>query len=618
MEAIVRLRSGKENAMLARFRPRSGSPRRLLVALAVLVAASAGVVGSTASRASTRDLPKACTLLTQEEAEKLADADLDAAQEVTDDFCEWDNPPEGSVAQVQVFIGDGAAKTLELDREKVTPVAGLGDEAYEEEGYIFARKGAVWIEVHLVRLAEWEPFWQPMRDAAAAVLARIPAGASETPETQFPPQIVGAVPKSGGKNPKWPGNQARFGGNLDQLKDVVYQPNVVRIGGGANAIRGVSPDGLTWTIAGNAPGVAKLQVGKIMAATTLALGRVLAIKRVGPNVQVTIGPVALTDVFKKATFEAKGAALKQPLYHKAALPTASAKAMRTPQTVSGPAAGGGTLTTTPICCTFTGVHLGYNSDQGRLSATIEFSIPKPSVDFHIVIDNGLKEASFRINSTAALDYEIAAAELSARGNFNTCDQVVPVSISIPLGGGLALTFTQSFQAVMALAGAASFKARTEYSLSGNLGFSYKKGGTSSADAAVFATKKDILTNTISIGLGSNVMKLKWALRATIGVGLAGFTAGGWYEVQPTLAVVQDATQGSPSQGCVVAGVSIGSDWGVGYTVPSFALSLVNAALEGLGAKPIKPVGGIRLGPKTLWNPKPRSACPPGKTPPPLP
>ena len=226
----------------------------------------------------------------------------------------------------------------------------------------------------------------------------------------------------------------------------------------------MSPDGLTWTIVGNAPGVAKLQVGKIMAATTLALGRVLAIKRVGPNVQVTLGPTTLTDVFRKATFEAKGAALNL-LYYRTALPRAPAKAMRTPQTVSRRVAGG-KLTTTPICCTYTGIHLGYDSDQGRMSATIEFSIPKPSIDFHIVIDNGLKEASFRINSTAALDYEISAANLSARGNFNTGDQVVPVSISIPLGSGLALTFTQSFQAVMQLAGAVSFKARSGELLTG--------------------------------------------------------------------------------------------------------------------------------------------------------
>jgi hypothetical protein len=595
---------------------RGGAVRWLAVAFVLLLAALAGLTASSASHAAATAIPKACSLLVQAEVEKLATIPLMPADEVTDEFCEWDSPPGGGLAQVQLFIGTDVPNALLIDREQgatFISVPGLGDENYEEEGYMFARKGSVWIEIHLVILDDWAPYEKPMQETVRAALGRIPAGAGEDPPV--PPEVVGDVPE--GNNPKWPGNQKRFGGNLNQLKHVVYQPNVVVIGGGANAIRDVSADGLTWTVAGNAPGVAKLAVGKIMAATTLALGRVLAIKKDGANVKVTLGPIALTDVFRKAEFQAKRAALKQPLYYSAALPTAPADARRTPQTVTRRTVAGGTMTTTPICCTYTGVHLGYDSALGRLSGTLEFSIPKPSVDFHIVIDNGLKEASFRINSTAALDYEIEAATLGAKGNFNTGDQVVPVAISIPLGGGLALTFTQSFQAVMQLAGVASFKARTEYSLKGDLGFSYRKGGESSADAAVFAVKKDILTNTVSIGTGSNVVKFKWSLRATIGVGMAGFTAGGWYEVQPTLAAVQDATQGSPSQGCVVAGFSVGSDWGVGYTVPTFALSLVNAALEGLGAKPVKPVGGIRLGPKTIWNPKPRSACPPGKTPPPL-
>ena len=183
---------------------------------------------------------------------------------------------------------------------------------------------------------------------------------------------------------------------------------MVRIGGGANAIRGGSADGLTWTIAGNAQGVAKLQVGKIMAATTLAVGRVLAIKRVGPNVQVTLGPSPSRTSSRKATFEAKKAALKQPLYYSTAFPTTPVNAMRTPQTVR--ARSPEASSPRPILYVH-GRPPWVRQRPGRLSATIEFSIPKPSIDFHIVIDNGLKEASFRMNSTAALDYEIEAAEL---------------------------------------------------------------------------------------------------------------------------------------------------------------------------------------------------------------
>src|SRR5438477_126002 len=77
------------------------------------------------------------------------------------------------------------------------------------------------------------------------------------------PGVVGHVPAGGGSNPRWKGSQRRFGGSVTTYKGVVYQPNVVVIGGGASAIRAESPDGLTWTLAGSAPGVSDLRVGKI-------------------------------------------------------------------------------------------------------------------------------------------------------------------------------------------------------------------------------------------------------------------------------------------------------------------------------------------------------------------
>ena len=164
----------------------SGTPPRLAVALAVLVAGSVVVAAGTASRGSTMDLPKACTLLTQQEAEKLATIPLQPPVQVGDDFCEWDSPPEGGVAQVEVEVTTEVPSALDIDSNKVSPLSGLGDEAYEEEGYIFARKGVVWIEVHLLILDDWAPYVQPLRDTAAIVLSRIPAGAGGLPRARLP------------------------------------------------------------------------------------------------------------------------------------------------------------------------------------------------------------------------------------------------------------------------------------------------------------------------------------------------------------------------------------------------------------------------------------------------
>ncbi len=597
---------------------RNTKPRMAVtLALAALVAASVGIVTSGASRAATSDLPKACTLLTHDEAQELADADkagveLGAAQLVTDDFCEWDNPPGGYTAQVEIFIGESAKKTLDLERKNVVPVANLGDEAYEEEGYIFGRKGSVWIEIHLVRLAEWDPFWQAMRDAMAKALSRVPAGASATPKTKAPPKTVTRVPRGGGSNPLWPGNQKRFGGNLDQLKDVVYQPNVIRIGGGAGSIRNVSSDGLTWTVAASAPGAGKLRVGTIMAATTLAVGRVLALKRVGPNLLVTIGPVGLTDLFRKAEFRGKGAALKQPLYYKTALPTH--EAARSPQATRP--VDGGTLFSYDICCTSIGLGMSYSHPAGLLFGKIQFEVPKPSVDFDIVIDNGLKEAKLRINSATSLDFQFKAATKNVDGNFKLDRQLLDGSISIPLGSGIALTLTHVLQMSMGLAGAASMETSGVYTLNGNLGFTYTKNGGARVDGAAFASSKNVLDYTTSVGVGQSRLIVNWSLRATLGIGLAGLSAGAFYEIRPGVDVVHNGNSGNLYPNCVIANFGITSDYGVGYTLPSFVLKLVNAVLEARGADPIKLAGGKGFGPATLLPRKTAAKCPPGVQPPP--
>ncbi|HKP17515.1 MAG TPA: hypothetical protein VJT84_03485 [Gaiellaceae bacterium] len=597
-------------------------PRLLVVALAVLLAASVGVVSSTASRASTTQLPKACSLLTKDEAQKLADADLagvvlDAAQEVTEDFCEWDNPPEGYVAQVQLFIGDGAAKTLELDREKVKPVPGLGDEAYEEEGYIFARKGAVWIEIHLVRLSEWDPFWQPMRDTAALVLSRIPAGASETPEVSAPSKVVGKLPAGGGSNPLWKGAARRYGAGFAGLKGVVYQSNVVVIGGGASAIRGVSPDGLTWTVAGKAPGVADLKVGKIMLATSFAAGRVLAVSKSGPNVKVVLGPVTLTDVFRQATFDAKGAPVKQPLYHNTTLPTTQPKA-RTAQSVSAAAQGGGTFTTIPICCANTGFATTYDNGVGRATIAVNLYFNNPTVDFHIVIAGGsLKEASLALHGAAKLGYTFVAATKSVKGNVHSGPTRLPGSITIPLGTGpLSLTFTQSFDINIQLGGAAGFKTSGEFAVSGDLGFRYTPRGANPS-AVVMATLKPFLEHTESFALGTSIIAIGWAVRATIGIGQGGFTAGAYFTLKPGVSIAMDGSFGSKYQGCVTAATSVTGEGGVGYTIPDYVLSIVNTILGSLKIKPIAGEGGPKLAEFPIFKPKPGAACPPGVTPPPL-
>ncbi|MEO3819669.1 hypothetical protein [Plantactinospora sp. B24E8] len=83
---------------------------------------------------------------------------------------------------------------------------------------------------------------------------------------------------------------------------VTYQPDVVLVEGGPDAIRAASADGLTWTIDRNAPGADDLGPGRIMYATSRAIGRVVQVRPAGDDLAVTLAPVTLTEVFRDADF----------------------------------------------------------------------------------------------------------------------------------------------------------------------------------------------------------------------------------------------------------------------------------------------------------------------------
>jgi len=94
--------------------------------------------------------------------------------------------------------------------------------------------------------------------------------------------------------------QLRYGAVPTRNAAVTYQPDVVIVDGGADAVRSVSSDGLTWIIKGNAGHAKDLAVGKILFVTSRSAGRVLAVQPDGADLAVTIGPVDLADVIQKA------------------------------------------------------------------------------------------------------------------------------------------------------------------------------------------------------------------------------------------------------------------------------------------------------------------------------
>ncbi|MFD4955645.1 DUF3558 family protein [Streptomyces sp. NPDC058451] len=116
-----------------------------------------------------------CALVTKQEAEKLTGTALDPATPVGE-TCTYTGPVTGPTAQVEIFVGDGAKKYLDIERDlghTLRPLAGVGDEAYAEDEAVFLRRSDLWVSIRLVRLNDPAENRTPLEELARKVATRI-------------------------------------------------------------------------------------------------------------------------------------------------------------------------------------------------------------------------------------------------------------------------------------------------------------------------------------------------------------------------------------------------------------------------------------------------------------
>jgi hypothetical protein len=122
----------------------------------------------------------ACAVLTADDAATLIARDLTepvgiATSDVSS--CTYTADPNGPVGQVEIYIGPGAQKQFDLDKDVLehvfTQPAGVGDEAWQEDYMIFARTGETWVSIRIVILDDPGPYVEPLQAAMTAALARL-------------------------------------------------------------------------------------------------------------------------------------------------------------------------------------------------------------------------------------------------------------------------------------------------------------------------------------------------------------------------------------------------------------------------------------------------------------
>lgn len=116
-----------------------------------------------------------CTLVPKAAAERLAGTPLEEPV-AAPGSCTYTGPVSGPTAQVEVYVGAGAKKILDIDRElghDLKPVPGVGDEAHLEDGAVFVNAGDVWVAIRLVSLADPAASRQALQDLARDVVTRL-------------------------------------------------------------------------------------------------------------------------------------------------------------------------------------------------------------------------------------------------------------------------------------------------------------------------------------------------------------------------------------------------------------------------------------------------------------
>lgn len=452
------------------------------------------------------------------------------------------------------------------------------------------------------------------------------------------------------------GNDLKYGASPQQVAGITYQPDVVLVGG-SGSVTSVSANGLLWTISGSAPNVGALRPGKILFASSLGVGRILAVRKAGTGTQVVLGPVNITDVIRDGDFTSSTpVSLSSPeAYSATDQPGAVTQlaAFSAPGGGTGPGAGPATLTTPPLhlvadladahpesplpalaqspgsgilpspspspspssvgayrfspfCCAGgAGVHVSYDDKGLKLSATATLHLEKPSVSFDLKIVGGkLVNAAVILHGAGGFGIALTATSTTGlAGDVKEQHVDIPVDFSVPItafGIPLTIGMDQVFGMAVAFTSHPSvFTAKGDFRFSGNLGFGIHNGSPSVyVPQGVEATTKPTSTMALE-AIGPAAIALNYQAKLSVGLGFLGFRTGVYF----ALAINTGLTEGAAVSGfdCRTASLAIFDEYGVGYTIPKSVAALVSTFLKLFGAPPIKAQDGFARGPFTVFT-----------------
>jgi len=454
----------------------------------------------------------------------------------------------------------------------------------------------------------------------SAAPAATPNAAAATPTATPAAATPAGIPASLAKLTP---NELKWGISPTRNDKVTYQPGVIIMEHGSDAIRAMASNGLTWTIDANAPGASEIKPDKILFATGRVMGRVLKVDQTPTGLAVTLGPVEITDVIKDCDIKSdQPIDIASALVYTAPDYPGATTTDDPPQTSLGdqvpvffasysppsqaddlPAIGAAKelvlndFHVIPICCGGLGITLVHDGQGVKMMATAAVELNSPHVYFALVIRKGTiytalvqlqGTAGFRVHFTAGTDAGISG---NIKQNF-----FIPVDATFPITGiavPLSVVIRQTLRVeTIFTAQTGTLEATGEYGFGGEFKAGKENGGAWRADGPTSVTTKQNLANTLDgISMGVNGLVFAYGAKIIVGIGAFGFVTGPYVGYNTVVGV--NKTSSMPGAlPCRSGQLNTSMRFGVGYQMPQVVTNAINFFMHALGIQPINSEGGF--------------------------
>jgi hypothetical protein len=398
--------------------------------------------------------------------------------------------------------------------------------------------------------------------------------------------------------------ERRFGVAPTRNSRVTYQPGVIIVENGADAIRGMRGNGMVWVVDARTVAEHDIQPGKVVFLTSRAVGRVLSMERAGDSVALTLGPVELGDVIRDCDIQLEapidfGQALVYQLDEMPGavgdVPPIAWEESRAQwfryvsdsddvgSRITGPIASLGNL----------GARIRGEKHGTGLNGEVQMRLQQPRIEFKLVMSGAMvKVAELKVHGGVGLS--IAFEAVNRDGSMhNLSEQVqVPADISIPIGGPLPLTVTvrQQFLVQTAFGAPGVLKARADYNYSGALGVAYHDPFFEFDGPGGFSGGESLINSAAGISLNAGGLSLTHQVKVIGGFGAFNFVVGPYAFLNTNANVTYHGATDTLAR-CIFAGFNMRVGTGVGYVIPQPVTKAINFFLGALNLKPIRGEGG---------------------------